>query len=30
VYSQYWFRDPADPTGFGIGLTNALRFEMQP
>ena len=28
--AQYYFRDPADPAGFGIGLTDALRFTICP
>ncbi len=30
VFCQYWFRDPHDPTGFGTGLTDALRFGIAP
>jgi hypothetical protein len=30
VFAQYWYRDPADPAGFGCGLTNALRFTILP
>lgn len=30
VYGQYWFRDPADPTGFQSGLTNAIAFGIAP
>ena len=30
VFAQYWYRDLADPAGFGTGLTNALRFTIQP
>lgn len=30
LYGQYWFRDPNDPTGFDVGLTDALRFVVQP
>lgn len=30
VYAQYWYRDPADPAGFGIGLSNALCFGIAP
>lgn len=30
VYAQYWARDPADPTGFGTSLSNALAFEICP
>lgn len=26
VYAQAWYRDPQDPTGFQIGLSNGLRF----
>jgi hypothetical protein len=28
--AQYYFRDPADPAGYGIGLTDALRFTICP
>ena len=27
---QAWFRDPADPTGHGCGLSDALRFVLAP
>lgn len=30
VDAQYWYRDPADPTGFGSGLSDALEFTIQP
>ena len=30
VYSQYWYRDPGDPAGFGTGLTDALSFVIAP
>jgi hypothetical protein len=30
VYTQYWARDPADPTGFTTSLSNALSFEICP
>ncbi len=30
VQLQSWFRDPFDPTGFGTGLSNGLRFELRP
>jgi Tol biopolymer transport system component len=30
VYAQYVYRDPADPSGFGTGLSDALRFVVQP
>ena len=30
AYAQWWQRDPADPAGFGSGLTNALRFGIAP
>ena len=30
VYAQYWFRDPAEPSGYGTGLTSALQFEVCP
>lgn len=26
VYAQYWYRDGADPAGFGTGLSDALEF----
>ena len=26
VWSQYWYRDPGEPTGFTTGLTDALSF----
>jgi len=26
VYAQYWYRDGADPAGFGTGLSNAVQF----
>lgn len=29
VCCQYWYRDPLDPSGFGTGLSDALRFEIQ-
>lgn len=28
VFAQYWYRDPADPTGFASGLSNALELEI--
>jgi hypothetical protein len=28
VYSQYWYRDGADLSGFGTGLTNGLQFSI--
>jgi hypothetical protein len=24
-YFQFWYRDPFDPAGFGVGLSNGLR-----
>jgi hypothetical protein len=30
VFAQYWFRDPADPAGFGVGFSNALEFLIAP
>jgi len=30
IHTQVWFRDPQDGTGFGTGLSNALRFTIQP
>ena len=30
VFAQYWFRDPLDPQGFGIGLSDALSFLIAP
>ena len=30
VFAQYWYRDPADPAGYGSGLTDACRFRIQP
>ncbi len=30
VYAQYWYRDPTDPAGFGVGLSNALSFAIAP
>jgi choice-of-anchor B domain-containing protein len=30
VDTQYWSRDPADPTGFTTALSNALDFSIQP
>jgi choice-of-anchor B domain-containing protein len=26
VFAQFWYRDGADPTGFGTGLSDALQF----
>lgn len=26
VFAQYWYRDPNDPSGFGSGLSDAMRF----
>jgi hypothetical protein len=28
VVAQYWYRDPADPSGFATGLSNALDFTL--
>jgi hypothetical protein len=30
LFTQYWSRDPAHPDGTGVGLSNALRFVLQP
>ncbi|MBK7875084.1 MAG: hypothetical protein IPJ77_04920 [Planctomycetes bacterium] len=30
VYAQYWYRDPADPSGFASGLSDALCFGVAP
>lgn len=30
VYAQYWYRDPTDPAGFGLGLSNAECFALVP
>ena len=30
VAAQYWYRDPADPTGFATGLTDAVTFTIGP
>ena len=30
VFTQYWYRDPADPAGYGTGLTDACRFGIEP
>jgi hypothetical protein len=30
VYAQYWFRDPAQPDGTGVGLTDAAAFLICP
>jgi len=30
VYAQYWYRDPHDPAGFGLGLSNAICFPIVP
>ena len=30
VHAQYWYRDPADTTGFGSGLTDAVKFIVCP
>lgn len=30
VYVQFWYRDPADPTGFGSALSNAVGFGIAP
>ncbi len=30
VFAQYWYRDPADPQGFLVGLTDAVRFLIAP
>jgi hypothetical protein len=28
VYAQYWQRDPAHSDGTGVGLTDALNFDI--
>ena len=30
VFSQYWYRDPNDPTGFTTGRSNGLAFQILP
>jgi hypothetical protein len=30
VYAQYVYRDPGDPAGTGLGMSDALRFVIQP
>jgi hypothetical protein len=30
VYAQYWYRDPLDPAGYGLGLSNAIEFAVAP
>jgi len=30
VYAQYRYRDPADPSGANLGMSDALRFVIQP
>jgi Tol biopolymer transport system component len=30
VFAQYWYRDGADPSGFGTGLSDALMFTIGP
>lgn len=30
IFAQYWFRDAADPLGFGVGFTDALSFLIAP
>lgn len=30
VFAQWWYRDSADPTGFGTGLSNAVQFSVCP
>jgi len=30
VYGQWWSRDPLDPSGYGSGLSDALRFGIAP
>ena len=30
VFAQWWYRDGADPQGFGTGLSNALQFRICP
>jgi hypothetical protein len=30
VYAQFVYRDPADPSGAGLGMSDGLRFVIQP
>lgn len=30
VFAQWWYRDSADPTGFGTGLSDAVQFNVCP
>ena len=30
VFGQYWSRDPSHPDGTGVGLTDGIRFTVQP
>ncbi len=30
IFLQYWYRDPADPAGFGSGLSDAIRGQICP
>lgn len=30
VFAQWWYRDGADPTGYGTGLSNGLQFRICP
>ena len=30
VYAQFYYRDPGDPSGFGTGLSDGLRFGIAP
>ena len=30
IRAQYWYRDPADPTGFSAATSNAIAFPLGP
>jgi hypothetical protein len=30
VYAQWWYRDPGSPGALGVGLTNAISFDITP
>ncbi len=30
VFAQYWYRDPSDPLGFMVGLSDAVHFSIAP
>ena len=30
IWCQWWYRDPQDPLGYTTGLSNALRFSIEP